>query len=64
MSRKKIEDNGEKAEIYFYRQSLLLFCVACSVCKINIKLISSPFSCQSAKPLRIYMTSCVSTEQE
>ena len=46
---KKIEDNGEKAEIYFYRQSLLLFCVACSVCKINIKLISSPFSCQSAK---------------
>jgi len=28
---------------------LLLFCVASSVCKINIKLISSPFSSQSAK---------------
>ena len=64
MSRKKIEDNGEKAEIYFYRQSLLLFCVASSVCKIDIKLISSPFRVKVPKPLRIYMASCVSAEQE
>jgi hypothetical protein len=38
LDRKKIKDNGEKAEIYFTGSNLLLFCVASSVCKIDRKL--------------------------
>jgi hypothetical protein len=36
--KKNVENNGEKAYLYFYRQNLLLFCSASSVCKIDITL--------------------------
>jgi hypothetical protein len=47
MNRKKIEER--KSLNLFLQAEFLLFCVASSVCKIDRKLISSPFSCQSAK---------------